>query len=147
MVPNVRTYITMLDGYHKKGYMREAMQIFNEMAEKGLTMDARTFSQVIVVCYKAGLPINVDYFIKGDLNRNLVLDCTKFSMLIKGFCQEGRIQDALILHDEMVRRELVPDASTYNELVNGLCKEKNMQKTKGIFNSLLENELSVAVTN
>lgn len=68
-------------------------------------------------------------------------------MLIKGFCQEGRIQDALTLHDEMVRRELVPDASTYNELVNGLCKEKNMQKTNGIFNSLLENELSVAVTN
>lgn len=40
VVPNVRTYATMVDGYSRHGYLEEAFRMCDIMVEKGLMLDS-----------------------------------------------------------------------------------------------------------
>jgi hypothetical protein len=53
------------------------------MPEMGLTVDAKVFTQVIVGCYKARMLSKADYYVKPDLNQNLIIHHTKFFTLIR----------------------------------------------------------------
>ncbi|XP_076919821.1 pentatricopeptide repeat-containing protein At3g26630, chloroplastic-like [Bidens hawaiensis] len=59
--------------------------------------------------------------------RVIVLDFSTCTVMIKGFCKTGRIENARKVFDEMTG----PNLHSYDTLISGMCK-------KGLMNSGLE---------
>lgn len=61
-------------------------------------------------------------------------DVSTYSIMIKGYCKIGMIENARKVFDEM---SCEPNVGSYNIMINGYCKKGDMEKAIGIFYRLM----------
>ncbi|KAI3736806.1 hypothetical protein L2E82_26793 [Cichorium intybus] len=114
-VPDVISYNALIESLCKAKKLEKAMEVFEEMKKTGLTPD--------VVSY--GTLIN-GYCENGDLERAYALFCQSnlchttpiFNIMIKGFSEKMKMDDARKLFDEMPE----PDNFTFRCMIDGFCR-------------------------
>jgi pentatricopeptide repeat protein len=111
----------MIDGYIKKGSIREAERIKKEMEKKGLVPDMYTYASLFHGhCVSGKLDVAQKLFEemkqKGANKPNVVA----YTALISGLAKEGRSEEAFELYDDMLGAGLTPDDSLYSALVGSL---------------------------
>ena len=65
------------------------------------------------------------------ISKCLFPDVVTYNLLIGAACNIGRLDFALLLHDQMVQRGYEPDLITYTELVRGFCIRGKMKEARG----------------
>lgn len=66
-------------------------------------------------------------------NQKLLPNVVSYTTLIRGYCENQLIPEALEIFDEMVDQGLKPNKITYNTLmIQGLCEAKKLDKIKEI---------------
>lgn len=122
--PNVVTYNVLLNGICRKASLhpeerfertiRNAEKVFNEMHESGIEPDVTSFSIVLHVYSRAHKPqLSLDK-LRVMREKGICPNVVTYTSVIKCLCSCGRLEDAEVLLDEMVRNGVSPCAATYN---------------------------------
>ncbi|PIN01437.1 hypothetical protein CDL12_26053 [Handroanthus impetiginosus] len=121
---DVVTYTTLLQGYVKEHNKSGILETKRRLKAAGIHMDVVMCNILIKAMLMVGLFDDALAIYKGmphtDLSANSVTYCT----LIDGYCQSGRIDEALEIFDEF-RKTSVSSAASYNCIIFWLC-EKGM---------------------
>ncbi|XP_057523945.1 pentatricopeptide repeat-containing protein At5g39710-like [Amaranthus tricolor] len=67
----------------------------------------------------------------------ITIDVITYSIMIKGYCQIGKMEDARKVFDEM---RCLPNSITYGNLVNGFCKQGMMVEARQIVDKMIMNK-------
>lgn len=171
--PDSRTYGAMIHILCQKLYMDDAVSLYREMLDGGLTLAENVHTNIISgFCrsYKFGAAkkfledFNVDevcpynvlleaYCSSGDLvavadlfdkmfksNRT---DSLSWNILIEYLCGNGWIRKAMEVLCKMIVCSFVPDSITYSALVIGKCKVDKLEEALLLFNQVKENHLEL----
>jgi len=121
--PNTVVYSTLIHGWAKQNNASRAMAIFDQMKREHVQCNAVTYNCMIHACVRAGemqCALDLLYSMKTGVRP----DKFTYSTIIKGYCGQGDIDNALFLFESMLTEGLAPDLVIYNTLLDGCVKTR-----------------------
>ncbi|KAL6964782.1 hypothetical protein U1Q18_035838 [Sarracenia purpurea var. burkii] len=121
--PNAVTYHCLINGYVELGNVQGAKGILELMSQKGVQTNVVTHTLVIKgYCKLCKMDEAEEVLRATKQDPSLTLDELTYGVLIDGYCQNGRIDDALRIKDEMLGLGLKMNLFICNSVINGYCK-------------------------
>ncbi|KAF5177434.1 Pentatricopeptide repeat-containing protein [Thalictrum thalictroides] len=71
-------------------------------------------------------------------SQSLVPDVLTYILLLYGFCQHGKMQDAEHIFRKMTQRDVKPDKSTYTSLMDGYVAQDNLKEAFRYHDEMLQ---------
>ncbi|KAG8648127.1 hypothetical protein MANES_09G152900v8 [Manihot esculenta] len=139
LVPDVVSFNIMIDGYAKKGYGLEAVQLLHEMIALGLKSDEFTMLGLLVSCgqlKEARFGKAIHAWIerrKSITSSNLILGNALVDMYIK--CQE------LVLAQRAFSALTEKDIVSWNTIIAGCAKAGKLELARRFFNQMPSRDL------
>ncbi|TQE02792.1 hypothetical protein C1H46_011621 [Malus baccata] len=132
--------IRILGRAKMEGRIEDAIKIFNEMSSLHCTPNMVTYNTIIKVLFESRAPASeaTTWFEKMKVN-GIVPNSFTYSILIDGFCKTNRVENALLLLEEMDDRGFPLCPAAYCSLINSLGKAKQYEATNELFQELKEN--------
>ncbi|XP_071697112.1 uncharacterized protein [Rutidosis leptorrhynchoides] len=132
------TYECLIKGYCKVCDVDSAMIVYKDMCRKGFVLVGCVVDLLIkVLCEKNGvgeaLMVSRDVM-KGD---NAAINGESYVFLIKGLCDDGRMEEGMKLQAEMVGRGYEPNSEIYCAFINGYEKDGNIELAEKLKTELL----------
>ena len=141
--PNAYTLNTLLDGLFVEGSMVAAMELFQVILEKKYPCDLITYTTLINGFCKVGESRRaVKLLKKVCTDKRVKLSVYCFSPIIDSFCKEGRMDEALILFQDMINHGVLQNVVTYTSLIHGLCKFGRWEEAKRFLFDILDDGIS-----
>jgi pentatricopeptide repeat protein len=123
---NAVIYGSILKGFsHQKRFDR-VWSIYQEMLTRDIQFSIVTFNTLMDACVRsnemARIPALLDSMIGQGIDPNLIT----YGIVIKGYCQNNRLEEALQVWETMVRTTTFqPDEIMYNTILDG-CARKGL---------------------
>ena len=118
---DVITYSTLLHGYTEEENVPGILQTKRQLEEAGIAMDVIMCNVLIRALFMMGAFEDVYALYKGMLEMDLVPSSVTYCTMIDGYCNVGRIDEALEVFDDF-RKTSISSPACYNSIINGLCK-------------------------
>ncbi|KAI3987664.1 hypothetical protein MKX01_028398 [Papaver californicum] len=77
---------------------------------------------------------------------SIVLDRTAYSHLIRGFCQEGRFQEAFYILETVVEKGITPSVDACGLLIYQVCKFDKLEKARALKEIMLREESTASLS-
>ncbi|CAF1929208.1 pentatricopeptide repeat-containing protein At1g32415, mitochondrial [Brassica napus] len=122
-ISRVRYWTSLLTKFAKAGYLHEARVLFEVMPERNIVT-----CNAMLTSYVKRRKLSEAW----TLFREMPKDVVSWTVMLTALCDEGRIDDAVELFDEMPERNVV----SWNTLVSGLIKNGDMEKAKQVFDAM-----------
>lgn len=123
---NAVTYCSVLKGFsHQKRFDR-TWSVYLEMLQERMEFSIVTFNTLVDACARCGemsyVPELLNEMVRQKIEPNLIT----YSAILKGYCQESRLEKAFELLESMKRTtSFVPDEIMFNSLLDG-CARKGL---------------------
>jgi len=116
--PDVAVFNAAISVCGKAGQLGKAIELFEEMKDRGIGPDTITFTTLISAHGNAGRPGDaLKWFEKMPLE-GLSPDAIAFRALISAYCHAGQPDEALKWLKEMLGRELAPTTKLFTALIS-----------------------------
>ncbi|GKB72865.1 pentatricopeptide repeat-containing protein [Tanacetum coccineum] len=128
--PNSRTYEIMVCGFVRKNYMLEAFVVLNEVLDNECDLESDFFCKVLPLLFRMNRDdIGLRLFEKM---RSLKVppDLSVYEVLIRYYCKNLCIDDAMNLVNEMTSNDLKPPDCVFVDFINGHCKLNKLSEAK-----------------
>ena len=79
---------------------------------------------------------------KKIFEHNILPDVRKYTTLIYGLSEKGKIDKAKQLMNEMKQNNISPNIITYNTLIDGLSKQGKFEEAKQLMNEMKQYNIS-----
>lgn len=124
------TYGSVLDGACKYGDAEVIEYIMSIMVEKQLLPKILLSEYDLVVrkLSELGKTYAAEMFFKRACDANIMLQDVTYGCLLRAFCKEGRLKEAIWIYHLISERGLTVNDSSYNAFVNVLCKEDQFEE-------------------
>ena len=122
-ISRVKYWTSLLTKFAKAGYLHEARVLFEVMPERNIVT-----CNAMLTSYVKRRKLNEAW----TLFREMPKDVVSWTVMLTALCDEGRIDDAVELFDEMPERNVV----SWNTLVSGLIKNGDMEKAEQVFDAM-----------
>ena len=99
--PDACTYNILLKGFDEGATPNEYLAILQEMEEAGVQATSATFNSLVTALVRAGDVEAAEQVLRAALKNGKQPGLQSYSSLIKGYSKEGRVNDAMKLHDKM----------------------------------------------
>jgi len=121
---NAVIYCSVLKGFsHQKRFDR-VWAIYDEMLEQRLQFSITTYNALIDACVRSGQMARVPPLLKDMASQEIEANVVTCGIIIKGHCQENRLEKALELFGTMKQStKFRPDEITYNTLIDGCAQQ------------------------
>ncbi|XP_031286756.1 pentatricopeptide repeat-containing protein At5g39350-like [Pistacia vera] len=126
---NVVTWNTMISGYFRNGYARQALTVFDWMVKSGQEPDCASVVSVLPVC---GYLKEVDVgrrvhalMENGDLGKKI----TAWNALVDMYVRCGNLNEAQVVFDRMSERDVI----TWTSMINGYILNGEVRNALGLF--------------
>lgn len=117
----------------------EVAPILEKMKTFGNEPDAVTFSILMNSAVKGGRSLEEVWALYQDMvERGVTPSVTVFGILIKAFCEEGRLKEALLITTEMEKLQLPFTVIIYNILINAYGKAGRLEEAEGLMTEMQE---------
>ncbi|KAK3029973.1 hypothetical protein RJ639_038778 [Escallonia herrerae] len=134
--PDIVTFKSLINGYCKKGRMREALRFFKEI--KGAIPNHVTFT-ILIDGYCRVNELDEPLQLREEMERKgLFPGVVTYNSILRKFCEEGRLKDANKLLNEMGEKKIDPDNITSNTLINAYCKLGDMRSGLKVRSKMLD---------
>lgn len=128
-------YGSVLKGFSHHRDFDKVWAVYKEMCQEGLQLSIMTYNTLVDACARCGEMSRVSFLLNDMVDNQIQPSIVTYSAIMKGYCQENRIDKALEVMDEMRRTsKFQPDEHIYNTIIGG-CARKGMYD-KGV--ALLE---------
>ncbi|KAL2608668.1 hypothetical protein R1flu_027241 [Riccia fluitans] len=120
--PDVRTYTTLMNGYVKKGRIKDAVQLLITMknGEDGRSHPNEvTYTTVISACVSRGMMDEANSILLEMAEQKVPANLVTYNILLKGYCSCGRLSKAYELVKKMKEVGIQPDVVSYNTMIHG----------------------------
>lgn len=122
----------------------DILEVFDLMRKKGLTPGVHHFNQVMQAAVSKQYNVQVDnaeLLFKHLLKSGPPPNATSYNIIIYGFGEAGRSDEALRLFDEMMASGLPVNEATYSSLISGILKTGNYEKALWLMQQMRYNGL------
>ncbi|PSS17865.1 Pentatricopeptide repeat-containing protein [Actinidia chinensis var. chinensis] len=137
-VPSAKTYRILMNGWGRIGESDEARKVFDEMLERGCSVDLLAYNTMLLSLCKGG---NVDeaYRLFREMRpKGLKPDAFTYSIFIRASSHANDIHSAFRVLDRMRRYDLVPNVYTYNCIIKALCKNDKAEEAYLLLDEMIE---------
>lgn len=123
------SWTTLISGYAKMGFLREAIRVFLKMGEANLIADEVTIVVVLSACSKLG-DLDLGRRIHRYIDDNKVLlDVFVGNALVDMYLKCGDVEFAYKLFEEMPERNVV----SWNSIISGLVQQGEFKEALVMF--------------
>ena len=136
-VPSSTLCCKVIDALCEDGKVEDACMIWRKLLKKNVTPDNSISSALIYWLCKAGKVWEARELF-DEFERGFIPSVLTFNTLISGMCENGELQEAGRLWDDMVERKCHPNVFTYNVLIKGFCKFGEAKEAVRILEEMLE---------
>ncbi|KAI8564276.1 hypothetical protein RHMOL_Rhmol03G0169000 [Rhododendron molle] len=120
------TFEHLINGYCQIGEVDSAMMLYKDMCRKGFRLESSTVDAVIRGLGGENRVSQALEFLGVAIRKHGLAPKRKsYEILIKGLCQEGRMEEALKLQAEMVGKGCEPNCEIYSSFIEANTKEGN----------------------
>nr|UPT48485.1 pentatricopeptide repeat protein AaPPR165 [Agave angustifolia]UPT49292.1 pentatricopeptide repeat protein AaPPR149 [Agave angustifolia]UPT49300.1 pentatricopeptide repeat protein AaPPR164 [Agave angustifolia] len=135
-------YMSMLEILCDAGKTAEALDLLNQIHEKGISADTVMYNTVFSALGKLK-QISYTHTLYEQMKQNgLSPDIFTFNIIISSFGRVGLIDKATELFEEMESSDCKPDVITYNSLINCLGKNGDLDEAHMRFKEMQEKGLN-----
>jgi pentatricopeptide repeat protein len=108
----------MIKGYSKTGQYSRCKELFEKIkSETSLELNLVSYNCIIDVCVRAhDMDSALRYF--EELKKSFEPDLITYSTLIKGYCFNKQIEDAIQALNEMLSKSVTPDEPIFNLIMD-----------------------------
>ncbi|MED6220189.1 hypothetical protein PIB30_042494 [Stylosanthes scabra] len=131
---DVHVYNAAISGLLDGGRYEDAWKVYEVMENENIRPDHVTCSIMIIVLRKLGHSAKDAWQFFEKMNRKGVRWSEEvLGALIKSFCDESLVNEALIIQVEMEKKGISPNAIVYNTLMDAYCKSNHVEEAEGLF--------------
>jgi pentatricopeptide repeat protein len=121
---NAVIYGSVLKGFSSQRRFDQIWRLYQEMLASNLQFSLVTYNTLVNACVRCHEMDRIPMILKEMSQQNLKPDTITYSAIIKGYCQEGHINQAFELLDNMNQATTFrPDEFTYNSLIDGCARQ------------------------
>ncbi|KAM0952241.1 putative tetratricopeptide-like helical domain superfamily [Dioscorea sansibarensis] len=113
---DVFTCNTLMNGYCSSMRIEEALNLYEEMRERGVMVNVVTYNVLINHLCKLKCFQEAKELMKVMCKRGLIPDCITYTTLITEFCRHCNASEAIELHDYMVLKGVPVDQHAQNTI-------------------------------
>lgn len=123
--PNRTTFKILMRGCSKQGEVEDALQLFDEMSNRGFTPDSMVYNWVIVNLCRANKMEDAVKLLDSMQCNKIEPGVDTYEMLLNGYCKLGQMKEAYAVLDQLAKRGFKLGLIVYSCLIDGLirCKE------------------------
>lgn len=110
---------TTIKGYCKAGQTQKAMEKLRDMDARGVDADKITYMTIIQACYADSDFGSCAAFYQEMNEKRLQVPSHAYSLVIGGFCKEGKLYEWYAVFENMIRKGCKPNVAIYTVLIDG----------------------------
>jgi pentatricopeptide repeat protein len=131
------TYQLLVKAYAQRKELEPAWELYEQLRNRGDPLPLALFNSLLDVCSRVG-----DMNRAEDLWRAMPLlgvepDLISFSTLVKGYCVQGDLEQALATFTQLRRRGLQADAILYHSILDGCANRQMVQLAEQILHDMI----------
>eukprot|EP00257_Ricinus_communis_P004998 XP_002518802.2 putative pentatricopeptide repeat-containing protein At2g02150 [Ricinus communis] len=134
MVPDKIAYTALIDGNLKHKDFQEALNIRSRMSELGMELDLHAYTSLVWGLSQGNLVQQARMFLNEMIGKGIVPDEILCIRLLRKYYELGSIDEAIELHDELLKKGIINGTSNYaipNALpLDELLEEQNLMPEK-----------------
>ncbi|XP_061347288.1 pentatricopeptide repeat-containing protein At5g50280, chloroplastic [Gastrolobium bilobum] len=131
---DVHVYNAAISGLLSCARYEDAWKVYESMETDNIRPDHVTCSITVTVMRKIGRSAKDAWQFFEKMNRKGVRWSEEvLGALIKSFCSEGLMREALIIQSEMEKKGVSSNAIVYNTLMDAYCKSNHVEEAEGLF--------------
>lgn len=136
------TFEHLVNGYCRAGNVDSAILVYNDMCRKGFKPEGSTIEVLIgELCDKRRVFEALDILKARVVKFGLFPTEKSYMFLIKGLCEEGKMEEALKVQAEMVGKGFEPSLEIYSAFIDGYMKEGNVEMATMLRKEMFENQV------
>jgi len=121
---NAIIYGSVLKGFSHQKQFDRVMVVYQEMLDHKLKFTEITFNTLLDACARSGEMGRVPNLLATMIDQGIQPDIITYGIVVKGYCQENRLDDALAVWDEMLKTtSFKPDEVMYNTIISGCTRQ------------------------
>jgi pentatricopeptide repeat protein len=146
--PTQVIYSGMLDGFSRRRVgTKKVIELWNRMLADEIQPDEIAYCAMIETYFINGNIENaIKLFQQMSLDQNIKLNDIVYNRIINGLLLNDRVDESMIIYDQMKKREIFPNIITYNTLINKLFDKKKEQHAMKILQDMQQFNIKPNVT-
>uniref|UniRef100_A0A7N0THN5 Pentatricopeptide repeat-containing protein n=1 Tax=Kalanchoe fedtschenkoi TaxID=63787 RepID=A0A7N0THN5_KALFE len=136
--PTAKTYSILIRGLGDIGDSGNARKLFDEMVERGCSVDVPACNSLFEAMCKGG-EMGEAYKLLGEMgSKGLEPDACTYATFIRAACEANDLHSAFRMLDRMKRHDLAPNVFTYNYVIKKLCADARVDEAYQLLGEMVE---------
>ncbi|KAG1347987.1 pentatricopeptide repeat-containing protein [Cocos nucifera] len=142
--PTENTYEHLIKGHCYAGEVDSALLLYKDMKRRGFGIGVSAVDELLgVMCEKRRVVEGLG-ILRAEMRREEFCPSRKsYGSLIRGFCEEGEMEEALKLQAEMAGKGFEVDLKVYSAFIQGYGKQGDVEKVRRLKDEMFEMGLHV----
>ncbi|XVF49346.1 hypothetical protein PTKIN_Ptkin04bG0004300 [Pterospermum kingtungense] len=139
-------YNVLVEGLCHKGYLQEAIQMFDLMRERiGLLPTLHSYKSLFYGLCKQGWVLEAESLFGEIESQCFFVDRKMYTSLINVYCKDKKMKMAMRVYLRMLKKGCKPDCYTYNTLIHGFAKMGLFDQSWVIYNQMIDQGMQPGV--
>lgn len=142
--PDGITYRYLIQGFCEVGDLIEASKVWNLMVDEGFEPDIEAVEKMIETFFKTNQYDEAMKLFQTMRSKRMDdLGLSTYRLVIKWMCKRGKIAQAHLMFEEMLRRGIEPDNLTMGSLIYGLLARGRVHEAYKVFDKIQKPDICV----
>jgi pentatricopeptide repeat protein len=137
IVPDVVVYNALVTAFCKVKKFENAFRVIDDMEGHGIAPNSRTWNIILNSLISLGKDDEA-YRVFRSMIKRCQPDSDTYTMMIKMFCDNDKIEMALKVWKYMRMKQFLPSMHTFSVLINGLCDKGEVSQACVILEDMIE---------
>jgi pentatricopeptide repeat protein len=131
------TYQLMVKAYAQRKELEPAWELYEQLRNRGEPLPLALFNSLLDVCSRVGDMTRAEELWRAMPLLGVEPDLISFSTLVKGYCVQGDLEQALATFTQLRRRGLQADAILYHSILDGCANRQMVQLAEQILQDMI----------
>ncbi|KAJ6821960.1 pentatricopeptide repeat-containing protein [Iris pallida] len=136
--PNQRTYNVLINAWCDQKRLSEAWNVVYKMCSSGIRPDIVTYNTIAGAYADAGETKRAEDLVL-EMEHEVRPNARTLAVVVRGYCREGKLEDALRFLHMMRGRGVLPNVIVFNTLIKGFLDVEDMAGVNEVL-ALMEGE-------
>ncbi|KAL0303554.1 UNVERIFIED_CONTAM: Pentatricopeptide repeat-containing protein [Sesamum radiatum] len=132
------TFSVLIDGLCKSGMTEDALNLFDEMTERGILPSRITYTVIMSGLCKAKRTHDAHRLFNLMKSSGCMPDAATYTALLDGFCKCGQIHEAFVLFESFRNDGYKVGIRGFSCLIDGLIRAKRLSEAEELFQKVYD---------